>query len=66
VKSACPKGYITVIVYSLTCYYTLYLKLKRFNNDKVMGGLRASKTPIAMLAGVYTPDRASQAKQVEG
>jgi len=29
-------------------------------------GLRTSVTGIAMLAGVYTPGRASQAKQVEG
>jgi len=32
----------------------------------VIGGLRSSMTRIAMLAEVYTPGRATQARQVEG
>jgi len=50
-----------IIIISPTYYFIDY-----FPFVFVVGGLRTSMTQIAMLAGVDTPGRASQTRQVGG
>jgi len=59
---------IMYIYYLTVLYYIIYYKLPPgvLSPFRGGGGLPTSMTRIAMLAGVYTLVRATQARQVEG